>query len=182
MSKAKFTEELFNHLMLWEGRLFENDPDDQPTKFGIIADDIRECMEGRPHLLGEVGDIIEFIKNLDSQTAPKIIEYLYFEKMKLNYLSDQALANKICSMAMVLGKRWATICAQRALKSLSLSHFELKEDGIMGSITIGKIDMYNQHEFLPPYRSECASRFRSIVKANPAKDKYLVGWLRRAYN
>jgi lysozyme family protein len=182
MAKAKFTETLFNHLMLWEGREFENHPNDQPTKFGIIVDDIKECIQDLRIINKEPADYVEFLKNMDAKLAYEIIGWLYFNKLKLYELSEQQIADKICDMAMPMGRGSVTKCVQRALKALSIRNFDIKEDGIMGNITLSKIECSPKMEFLAAFRSECANRFRYIADKNQSKNVFLKGWLRRAYN
>lgn len=162
-----------------EGCNFENDPNDEPTKFGIIQDDIIESMGDG--FLPNIENIIEYIKNLTLDQAASIHKHLYFDKLLLAKLVYQTVADKIFDMALPIGRGKATLCAQRACRSVSAGQKKIEEDGIMGANTLAAINLCFDKNFLAAFRSECAGYCRMVVKNKPVKEKFLQGWLERSY-
>jgi len=178
---AEFTDNIIKRIFNNEGVIFENDPNDEPTKYGLVASDIRECVADGIFPSSALDNIVEFIKNMDSQTAKNGIKHQYFDKLSLSKIIYQEVAEKICDMSMPMGRKRAVICAQRACRSVTAGDKELDEDGVMGPNTLSSINICFNRNFLCAFRSECAAYYRLVAQSNPNKDRYLQGWLNRAY-
>lgn len=79
---------------------------------------------------------------------------------------------------MNLGIRAATIILQRALRSASIY---VPEDGLMGPVTISAVLNSEPNILLAAMKSEAAGYYRLIAAKNPSQQKFLQGWLNRAY-
>jgi len=175
-SKAMIDRTIVQH----EGGNFENDPGDEPTKWGIIANDITECIVDG--FLPKIDNTVEYIKNSTLDQAASIHKHLYFDKLTLVKLVYQTVADKIFDMALPIGREKATLCAQRACRSVSADQKQIEEDGIMGANTLAAINFCFDKNFLAAFRSECAGYYRMVVKNKPEKQKFLKGWLDRCYS
>lgn len=179
---AEFSDAIMKRVIDNEGSKFENDPDDEPTKYGIVADDIRECVEDGIILPNALDNIVEFIKNIDEPLAKTILKHQYFDKLKLSKIVPyQTVAEKIFDMSMLIGRKAATMCAQRACRSVLQDHQKIVEDGVMGTQTLSAINLCFDKQFLAAFRSECAGYCRAIILCKPKKEKYVRGWVARSY-
>ena len=81
-------------------------------------------------------------------------------------------------LAVNMGTRKANELLQRALRAVENP---VKEDGIIGSITLTAVNNSNEAALLATIRSEVAGYYRSIVMKNASQQKFINGWLNRAY-
>ena len=85
---------------------------------------------------------------------------------------------QIFDLSVNLGIRAAVIVLQRALRSVGKT---VQEDGLMGSETL-LATMYSEPRCLSAaIKSEAAGYYRQIAANNPSQQKFLKGWLNRAY-
>ena len=92
---------------LLEGTVFENVLGDEPTKFGIVGQDITEYY-GR---LSTVDDV----KNLTPTTASAILKKLYWDFFLADQIANQTLAEFIVDSALLNGKATIAIAVQEIL-------------------------------------------------------------------
>lgn len=85
---------------------------------------------------------------------------------------------KIFDLAVNMGHRQAVRLLQRACRAMG---GQLADDGVLGPITRGTVLRLSNQPLLHPIRSEAAGFYRSLAAARPPLDKFLNGWLRRAY-
>lgn len=88
------------------------------------------------------------------------------------------LATKIFDMTVNMGFYWAYRLVQRALRAMGQ---KVVEDGILGPRTLMAIMYVDMNSLLAALRSECAGYYRTLVALQPARMRFLKGWLRRAY-
>jgi lysozyme family protein len=88
------------------------------------------------------------------------------------------LAEKVFDLAVNMGTNKAHLLLQRALRAVGNP---VKEDGILGKITLTAVNSANERELLAALRSEAAGYYRSIVTKNSSQNKFINGWLKRAY-
>jgi type VI secretion system secreted protein VgrG len=67
---------------------------------------------------------------------------------------------------------------QRALRSVGR---EVVEDGIIGAATLRAINEVEGTDLLAAFRSEAAGYYRIIFAKTPTQQRFINGWLRRAY-
>jgi len=159
-------QEIIEHILEDEGG-FVNDPADPggPTKYGVTLETL-EAWRGRDNLTEQD------VKDLDIAEARQILlqRYLFGPGLdKVNNILVQLLA---VDMWVNHGPKRAAQLFQRALK--------LPVDGIMGPKTLNAL---NGNEPVNVFRALLAERLRFYARhtvANPAKLKFLVGWIDRA--
>lgn len=139
---------------------YVNDPDDPggETKFGI----------------SKAMHPLENIKSLPLERAKEIYkkEYWIYDLVK-----DQRIANKIFDAAVNMGPAMAHRLAQGTVSYLG---HKLDIDGVWGPNTESGINGCAPADFLPEFRARAAAHYCAIVINHPIKQKYLMGWLRRA--
>jgi lysozyme family protein len=109
------------------------------------------------------------IKNLTKEEASAI--YLR-DFWKFDGIANQMLANKVFDMSVNM-KHSAIKILQRLLSGLAI-------DGVYGADTEKEINSANGFLLLVRYQEELAQHYRDLVASNPADERFLAGWLRRA--
>lgn len=126
------------------------------------------------------------IKELQREDAIKIYYCDYWLKGKFEQIPDENVATKVFDFTINFGQRASTIVLQRALRSVGIN---VQEDGLFGPQTLSATifccnpkNAENRAKMLiTALKSEAAGYYRSIVAKNPSQQKFLVGWLNRAY-
>lgn len=138
---------------------YTNDPADRgkETKFGISK-------RSYPQL---------DIANLTRDQAIAIYKRDFWD-LDYDGILSQAIANKVLSFAVLMWKKPAHVCIQRAVRAASGKVLIL--DGDFGSVTLKAVNECNPDALLAALKSEGAAYFRSIN--NP---KFQAGWANRAY-
>lgn len=162
MYSFKF-EKAFKYVIYNEGG-YVNDPSDLggETKYGISK-------RSYPNLN---------IKHLTLEQARKIYFCDYWLKGKFEQISDNTLAIQLFDLSTNLGIRPATIVLQRALRSVGIN---VQEDGLFGPVTLSATNNSDPNALLAAIKSEAAGYYRLIAAKNPLPQKFLSGWLSRAY-
>jgi lysozyme family protein len=65
---------------------------------------------------------------------------------------------------------------------LSVANRSIPVDGKLGPMTIARANELDPEWLLDAIREFAAERYRAIVKKNPTQERFLRGWLRRAYD
>ena len=161
--KYDFFDAAFDDLLKLEGE-YVNDPDDKggETKFGISK-------KSYPNL---------DIKNLTANDAKSLYYKDFWTKNKCYIITHYGLAEKIFNLSVNLGCNTAIKLLQRSLRTIGN---ELTEDGVIGPKTISALLKANHATLLASLKSEAASYYRVIVIQDPSQNKFLAGWLNRAY-
>jgi lysozyme family protein len=121
--------------------------------------------------------------------AERIEEDEYWNRMGLDELKNQNVANKLFDMAVNMGVGQASIYAQRAA-NLLLSRSNgaqaigpaqrLAEDGVIGGKTLAAIHSFDPREYYQALCELSEAHYRHVVAVNPSQAVNLRGWLRRA--
>lgn len=166
VEKMKF-EDAIEYVLQWEGE-FSDDKDDRGgiTKWGISS---------RSH-----PDVD--IKNLTKEQAIEIYRKEYWDKYNFATIPDE-ICIKLFDMTVNIGFKGAIICLQRALNTLNA---ELLEDGVFGDKTKLALKSVVDHwgyltGIFCALKSERAAYYRVLAAKDPSQEKFLKGWLRRAY-
>ncbi len=143
---------------------YNNDPDDSggATKFGI-------SQRSYPKL---------DIQSLSVEKAKALYKKDFWEAQLYDDIKDIRLATKIFDLAVNVGSFWAHRILQRALRSTGQ---DIKEDGILGAVTLSAINRVDSAILHAALKSESAGYYRTLAAMQPEKAKFLKGWLRRAY-
>jgi lysozyme family protein len=144
---------------------YSNDPIDAggETKFGI-------CKRSYPKL---------DIKNLTLEDAKFIYYRDFWEPHLYAEFASSELAEKVFDLAVNVGSSKAHMLLQRALRAVGNP---VKEDGVLGKITLAAVNSADAGELLAALKSEAAGYYRNIVTKNQSQNKFINGWLRRAYS
>lgn len=163
---------------------YVNDPVDAggATNYGIS---LRFLKQAGDLDLGDVdddGDIdVDDIKQLSPDQAAEIYKRHFWDKYRYGVL-PQDLATKVFDLSVNMGPRQAHKLLQRSCRSVGIT---LTDDGIIGPRTLGAIDTINNagraNELLAALRSEAAGFYRVLVAQKPIYQKFIRGWLNRAY-
>ena len=161
----------FNYVLKNEGG-YVNDPTDpgKETKYGI-------SQRSYPNLN---------IRQLSLKDAEKIYFCDYWQKGKFEQIPDENVATQLFDLSVNLGIRASTIVLQRALRSVGIN---VQEDGLFGPQTLSATifccnpkNAKNRAKMLiTALKSEAAGYYRLIAAKNPQQQKFLNGWLNRAY-
>ena len=162
MYSQKF-EKAFQYVIQNEGGYVfdKNDPGGE-TKFGISK-------RSYPALN---------IKDLTLEEAKKIYYRDYWIKGRFEEISSGSVATQVFDFSVNLGIRASVIVLQRALRSVGTN---VQEDGLMGPQTFSAASNSEPRCLLAAIKSEAAGYYRQIVAKNPSQQKFLKGWLNRAY-
>jgi lysozyme family protein len=91
---------------------------------------------------------------------------------------DDKLATKLFDLAVNMGHKRAVQILQRALQCLGA---KIVDDGILGPVTKSAVNLANEDLLLTAIKSEAAGVYRNLTTTNKTQQKFLKGWLRRAY-
>jgi lysozyme family protein len=119
------------------------------------------------------------IKNLTRDQAKQIYFVDFWAKCKCENIDDDNIATKFFDLAVHMGIPQAVKLIQRALRAAGT---QVIEDGIIGPITLKAINEADSTDLLAALKSEAAGYYRLIANANPTQQKFIDGWLNRAYD
>ena len=118
------------------------------------------------------------IKALSLDEAKKIYYCDYWLKGKFEQISDKNVATQVFDLSVNLGIRAATIVLQRALRAGGIN---VSEDGLIGPVTLSSVSVLEPPVLLAAIKAEAAGYYRTLAAQKPALQRYLNGWLNRAY-
>jgi lysozyme family protein len=119
------------------------------------------------------------IKKLTQDQARQIYFVDFWLKGKYESINDENVALKVFDLAVNVGIPQANKLLQRALRSTGIS---ITEDGIIGPVTLKAINGADSTDLLAALKSEAAGYYRTIANTNPSQQRFITGWLNRAYN
>lgn len=137
---------------------YANDPDDPggETKFGISK-------RSYPDL---------DIKNLEYEDAVAIYKRDFWDKLKLDEVENQTVAEAIFDMAVNSGPSNAVKMAQELVGA--------KVDGKIGPETLGKLNEADPAVLLDQYADSRLGYYEDLAKRKPKQRKHLKSWVARA--
>src|SRR5690606_7079344 len=144
---------------------YVNDPDDPggETKWGISRRSYPELD----------------IANLTREDAIAIYYRDWWRRYKYDLIEDATVAAKVLDLSVNMGPSAAHKCLQRALHACGRRDVTI--DGIIGPQTLGAVNSANPLMLLAALRAEAAAYYRALAQADPKRQKFLNGWLNRAY-
>lgn len=160
-------EELIPKITKWEGG-FVNDKTDKGgvTNMGVTISTWKKVGYDKD---GD-GDIDEQDIKLLTKDDFKFVLKKYWDKWSADKIKNQSIAEILVDWVWGSGK-WGIQIPQRLLG--------LKEDGIVGDITISKINSLNQKELFDSIFNARVEFLNNIVKKDISQKKFIKGWLNR---
>ncbi len=157
-------------LFEWEGIVYEDETTgtDQPTKFGIIVDDLKSVKLDENHD-GVINKLD--VKALTKEDAIEVIRKLYWNVFKADTILSQSVAEAIVDFAFNCGN---TTVAKKIQNFVNVD-----VDGIVGKNTIFYVNQHDPHPFFDAIQKMRKEHYYTIVQAKPSNAKYLNGWLNR---
>lgn len=117
------------------------------------------------------------IRDMDQDQVKKFYYQEFWHKYNYGAMPTN-VAIKTFDFSVNMGPRQAHLILQRALMA---NGHRLNDDGRIGNITRALVKVSLPERLVPAMRSEAAGFYRLLVALNPKLEKYLKGWLRRAY-
>lgn len=119
------------------------------------------------------------IESLTLDQAKSIYYTDFWCNGKYAGITDESVAIKLFEIGVNVGINQSNKLVQRALRAVDST---VDEDGIIGSITLKAINESDPTDLLAALKSEIAGYYRLIAQANPSQQKFITGWLNRAYS
>ena len=121
-------------------------------------------------------NVADFPKNMESdaslqQKVRDLYEANYWDKIQGDQIEDQDVAESIFDFAVNAGPRTSAKLAQMAV--------EAKADGVIGPVTLKKINADDKRAFLAVFALAKIGRYVSICEKRHTSRKYFFGWVRR---
>ena len=152
---------------------YVNDPDDPGgcTKFGITLSTLR-------HYRNDVGVDCDDVRSLTTTEAKKIYRERYYENVNIHQLPEP-IQGCVMDCGINIGPANAISMMQRTLNNMGC---KVKDDGIIGPNTVNAADVAWKHsdKFIEIYTQKRVEYYENLVRNNPALNKFLRGWTRRA--
>jgi len=141
------------------GATFTDDPTDRggATKYGI-------SQLAYPDL---------DIRNLTEQQARDIYKRDYWDRVRADEITSQAVAENIFDTGVNMGVRTGSRLAQVAAEIEPA-------DGIIGSQSLKVINKCNEELFISNYTIAKIARYAYICNRNKSQKRFLLGWINRA--
>lgn len=182
-------DEAFGYTYQFEAGL-DDDPDDPGglTNDGITLTDLIEIgLASGGDIDGDHDIDADDIRKMSMEDKKRAYKELYWDHLCLDEIENQAIAIKIFDTAVNLGRAGAANIVQRMLNYFMFivglkNTAPLKVDGSIGPKTRERLNQLAQPAFLCLLSAEQARIYRAIVTRRPISQKYLAGWLRRAYS
>jgi lysozyme family protein len=114
------------------------------------------------------------IKGLTIASASAIYLRDWWDRYGYGLIIPQAVATKVLDMSVNLGASRAHKLVQQAV--------EVDQDGVIGAATLHELNTRNSLEVILSLQNTQAKFYRDLVAANPERQKFLNGWLARAYD
>ncbi|MDH5394603.1 MAG: N-acetylmuramidase [Gammaproteobacteria bacterium] len=157
---------------------YSDDPADRggATRYGISL----RFLQSESYDIDGDGDVdADDIRSLTLDGAIDIYREKFWNINNYDQIKSQAVATKVFDLTVNMGAKRAAILLQRALQSCG---FDLKHDGKIGPATFLAINSADNDSLLAAYRSEAAGYYRLITQKTPDFERFIKGWLRRAYS
>lgn len=119
----------------------------------------------------------EDIKNMDWKRASEIYKKEYWDKMKLNEIKSQEIADEMMDIGVNMGIEVAVRLAQWAYNLISQNDIHI--DGIIGPKTIESLNTANSRAIAKTLNILQGARYIELIMSSPKKEKFWKAWMRR---
>jgi lysozyme family protein len=118
------------------------------------------------------------IKKLTREDAIAIYRRDWWQAYGYGQIKDMMVATKVLDLSVNMGPGTAHRLTQRALRAVGLM---VSEDGVLGPVTLGALNQVMPSNLLSALRAEAAGYYRCLAVKQKSFEKFLTGWLNRAY-
>lgn len=119
------------------------------------------------------------IKSLTIEQAKEIYKKDYWNKLRLDEIKDQKIAEEMLDIAVNCGWQTAGKFVQETI-NLLVAFQPLKVDGFVGEKTLTAINSYSHpNAIVKVLNGMQFERYREIVKRDSSQQKWFRGWLAR---
>ncbi len=119
------------------------------------------------------------ISALTRQQAEAIYYRDFWQAEHFEQINNLKVITKVFDLSVNVGPGMAAKIVQRALRSTGNA---VAEDGVLGLGTVAAINRADASDLLAALKSETAGYYRMVADNNPGQQKFLKGWLNRAYS
>jgi len=113
------------------------------------------------------------IKNLTESQARDIYRRDYWNRVRGDEITSQAIAENLFDTAVNMGVRTASRLCQSAIGIGSA-------DGVIGPKSLAMLNKYDEKSFIALYTLAKVGRYAYICNADRSQSKFLLGWINRA--
>lgn len=155
-------------ILQWEGG-FVDDPVDHggATNKGVTLSTWRQVGYDKD---GD-GDIdVDDIRLLTRTDATVVLKKFYWDRWRADEIRNQSVANILVDWVWCSGK-WGIAIPQRLLG--------VKDDGIVGPVTLKILNAVNQKVFFDGVVFERTLFIERIIQRDPSQKRFLNGWMNR---
>ncbi len=154
------------------------DPD--PTNYGVTLSTLRRAGELEYGDFDGDGDIdAEDILRMTREDAIHYYRVHWWERYGYGEINADESAQKVFDLSVNMGPGAAHRLAQAAINMLYGN--VLLEDGILGPLTLARINSTPHFLFVGELRAQAWRRYKQILEKNTHLEKYRNGWRNRAY-
>ena len=140
------------------------------VNMGITLDTLRSLGILKSKGPASEADIF-FVKTLTEDEAADIYRQQYWDKIELDGVNSQEVANKVFDLAVNTGTHQSVVFLQKAVGTVA--------DGDLGAITLIATNRADPNTTLSKIRLYAETFYRDIAMNNPALAPDLSGWLAR---
>lgn len=138
-----------------------------PTNFGITLKTLDAYLKNGSLLPVTAEDV----KELSVATAMNIYVEKYWSVIGAGSIKSQAVANAFMDMAVLMGPAQAAKLMQGV--------FGIKQDGIVGPVTLAQINTSTERNTLAKFYMACANFLVRLVAIDPTQVVFLTNWMKR---
>lgn len=111
------------------------------------------------------------MRTLTADAAVVYYQHNYWKDL-YSQITDQAIANKLFDMGVLMGVKTAVKILQTSMES----EIHVVSDGVFGPKTLSDV---NQYASVQQYKSVLIQHAINIAQANPTQNEFINGWLKR---
>ncbi len=169
-------EILMDFVLAWEGRVFEDDPDDPggATKYGLCLRSLKQRAQSDYAWLTSIGVRLpadrESIKTLTERQAYRMYARYYWDPLDRFGLGRKS-RGAMFDTSINCGLQRAVSCMQKFIGT--------EEDGIAGPVTLGVARSYPDKDLATGILVNRMQFYERLVRSKPVMKKFLRGWRNR---
>ena len=176
-------EDAVAYVMEREGGLSENPSDSGGiTNGGVSLRFLRDLSPERQRKYGIFEPITEqTIRDLAHDQIVFIYRGEFWDIARFADIRDQLVCNYIFDTAVNAGISQSIKLLQRSLWALNYSRKYIADDGILGDMTIERLNLIMPDIVMPVLVASRAAYYRLLAEIQPKDRSNLNGWLNRCY-
>jgi lysozyme family protein len=162
---------------------WSNDPLDRggETKFGVTQRTWDAWLRNPASF--KYGSLPKNVADISRSMTIPLYKSLYWDACRCDELNDDDLASRIFDFAVNAGPGRAAKTLQQAYNKIKPEEWqELKEDGVLGSVTIQAINRCSGKypaALLASFNYSRARYYESVIQNSPSQRRFIRGWFQR---